>query len=330
MVASHTKSASSRRVDAFTPSEALYADAGVYASAAARVFARPHAAYFQADLARRRLIQLVAAQEKASPALAEALATWSARRIADAYLPNAPQGLVEALRKAQGRWSPADYDCLLSFLGGGGETAKLLRHAPVITSDYLTVLTLLPPIMRRTRIVAVIGSTDQADLFAKGVRKALFQKLNDPNAGARLAERLERARTTQALFRALIAEIGLKALAPPPLPGAAWLKPIASEKEIRGAALRFENCLVGRIGWLLCGHGTYYEVVGDEPAIVEIVRDRLGLWSVGEIRGHANRDISPALYARVVTHLVQHGAKTRDGKPNMLAVALAQAAAMAM
>jgi hypothetical protein len=68
--------------------------------------------------------------------------------------------------------------------------------------------------------------------------------------------------------------------------------------------------------------------VGDEAAIVEIVRDRLGLWTVGEIRGHANADVSRALFARVIAYLEGHGATRHAKQPSDLALALAHAAAL--
>ena len=77
---------------------------------------------------------------------------------------------------------------------------------------------------------------------------------------------------------------------------------------------------------LLRGLAAYYEVLGDEPAVVEIVRDADGLWVVGEVRGHANADITPALWARIRAHLEAHGARVRGARPDALALALANAA----
>lgn len=329
MVSSIAKIAPTARVNPNTPNDALQGDAGCFAAEVARLFARPHAPYFAADSARRRLIQILAARLEATPEVAEALSNWSARRLVEAFLPDAPLGFVEALRRAEGTgWDNADYRRLEMLLADGKGAAKVLRHAAMIDRRLLRILELLHPDMRRQRIVSLISSVELAQLFAEGVRRVLKAKRDD-GASQRLAERLDRARTTLALFRALITEIGLEVLAPPPIPGAKWLIPLASEAQIRDAARRFENCLVGRIGWLLCGQGAYYEVLGDEAAIVEIVRDPIGLWVVGEIRGHANRAISQALYFKVIAHLHSHGAAVRRGKVNDFAVALARAAALA-
>jgi hypothetical protein len=331
MVSSMTKIAPNARANAHTPNDALQADAGAFATDVARVFARPHTPYFEADAARRRLIQILATRVTPSPQVTEAFARWSARRLTEAFMPDAPLGFVEALRKSEGSgWDPADYRRLQTLLAEGGAAAKLLRHAVRIDPTLLRILEIMPPPMCRPRIVSLLEKTELAQLFAQGVRRVLQLRQNDASAPHRLAERLERSRTTIALFRALIAEIGLEVLAPPPVPGADWLVPLASEAKIRDAARRFENCLVGRIGWLLCGHGAYYEVVGDEAAIVEIVRDKFGMWLVGEIRGHANKPISPALFGKVLAHLQRHGAVTKRARVNNLAVELAVAAGMAV
>ncbi|MGE3929872.1 MAG: hypothetical protein AB7G05_06875, partial [Hyphomonadaceae bacterium] len=102
--------------------------------------------------------------------------------------------------------------------------------------------------------------------------------------------------------------------------------PIASALAIERAALKFENCLKGRIPLMLRGKAAYYEVLGDEPAVVEIVRDVEGFWAVGEVRGHANAEISHGLWLRIRAHLEAHGARVRNARPDALALALANAA----
>lgn len=310
-----------------SPNAALVDAAGAFSVAVARVWARPHAAYFVADGARRHAIHLIAhaAGERAG-LLAEALETWSLRRLVGAYLPDAPDGLAEALRKidAPHPWSFVDYKRLRAVLEAGGAGAKALRHAPRIDARLLAVLDALPLDLRRPRIVAQVALPQAAQLIARGAKRVAGA--HDPRAMARLGDRLERARSTHGLFRMLIDEIGVEQLAPPPIPGADWLKPIASRQAIESAALRFENCLAGRIPWLLMGRGAYYEVLGAEPAIVEIVRDSAGLWVVGEVRGHANADISAELWERVRAHLEQHGARVGRQGPDQLALALAAAA----
>lgn len=312
------------RASPHAPSAALTADAGAFAPAIARVWPRPHAAYFNAEPARRRLAGLIADRVRAEPhALAEPLETWSLKRLAAAHLPEAPPGFVEALRKIEDAgWTRDDFRRLSEMLAET-EASKTLRHAPSITRRLTATLAALPKALRRSRIVAQTPTPQVADLVGRAVKRACAR---DEPAISRLADRLERSRSPQALVRMLIDAIGLEQLAPPPVPGAPWFEPLASAAKIESAALRFENCLKGRIPLMLRGKGAYYEVVGAEPAIVEIVRDAAGLWVAGEVRGHANAEISAELWARIRAHLELHGARTRYERPDGLALALANAA----
>jgi len=316
------------RADPYAPSAALAADAGALAPAVARVWPRPHAAYFAAEPARRRLACLVAARLNAAAdpremrVLAEALETWSLKRIVQAYLPGAPAGFVEALRKLDGDFSAVEMRNFIDLLAEP-EGAKVLRHAPRIDRAMVLTLTALQPEFRRTRILAHVTGLHTAELLARGAKRAVGR---DERALARLADRLERSRSATSLFRMLVEEIGLEQLAPPPVPGTDWFAPLATAPQIESAALRFANCLKGRIPLLLRGRAAYYEAVGDEPAVVEIVRDHSGLWVIGEVRGHANADISSELWVRIRDHLEFHGARTRWAQPDHLAQALAHAA----
>lgn len=308
----------------FTPSAALVADAGAFAPAIARVFPRPHRAYFDAEPPRRRAAQLVAA--RADPReLSEALQYWSLRRLISEFHPDAPQGLAAALKKLDGEaWGPADYNRLLHILKAGGPGAKALQHAEIITVQMVLILDALPEPLRRARLLTHVRIVQMANLVWRATKRCCG---TDAQKMTRLADRLERARSTHMLFRMLIDEIGVDQLAPPPIPGTDWLKPIATSSAIRSAALRFQNCLEGRIPWLLMGRGAYYEVIGEEPAIVEIVRDKLGMWIVGEVRGHANHAVSGELWLRIRLHLEKHGAFiAHKHAPDQLALDLAAAA----
>lgn len=307
------------------PTDALAIDAGGFANAVARIFPRPHAAYFAAEPARRRLMCLVAVRAADPHALAEPLSTWSLKRIAGAFMPDAPEGFVEALKRLDGAdWTSERLIELVELLREGGEGAKTLRHAAAIDARLVGTLGALPPALRRPRIVAQIPAVHLAELVAKGAKR-IVREQPDVDFG-KLAERLERSRSTQGLFRMLIEAIGIERLAPPPIPGAPWLAPIATARAIESAALRFENCLRGRIPMLLAGNAAYYEALGGEPAVVEIVRDGAGLWVVGEVRGHANAGITDGLWAKIRKHLEVHGARVDRRRVDQLALALANAA----
>lgn len=312
------------RANAHAPSAALIADAGPLAPAVARLWPRPHAPYLTAEPARRRLAALVADRAYGDlGAIAEALETWSLKRIVAAYVAGAPLGLVEALRKIDdAAWGRVDYKRLLTLLSDG-EGAKTLRHAVRIDRDFVAIVAVLPSPLRRPRIVALLANAWAAQLAARAARRACDF---DNRALARLADRIDRARTPANLFRMLIDAIGIDKLAPPPVAGTDWFVPLATTAQIESAALRFENCLKYRIPIMLRGVGAYYEVVGDEPAVVEILRDSAGSWVIGEVRGHANRDISAELESRIRAHLLAHGARPQDTQLDALALALAQAA----
>jgi len=314
---------------ATSPSGALVRAAGMFSVAIAKLYPRPHAAYFAAEPARQRAMQMLAHRYNSAPsrALAEALRDWSLKRVFADYFPEAPAGLVEALKKIQGEpWRPDEHQRLIDLLREGGPGAKALHHAAAIDRELVRVLAALPAPLRRARIVAHLPTGALADLAGRAAKRVVA--IHGADALARLGDRLERARSTHNLFRMLIDEIGLEQLAPPPVPGADWFKPIATTHALRSAALRFENCLETRLGWLLSGRGAYYEVLGDEPAIVEIMRASNGLWIAGEIRGHANAVVSKALMQRVVTHLARHGAVTPGMKIDRLALQLADIAGL--
>lgn len=311
------------RADPYAPTPALLADARAFAHALARVWPRPHAGYFALPAERRHLARLISRWGEGEFArLPEAMQFWALRRIVTTYLPATPDGLTEALRKLDGDgWEREDYAKLLDVLKTP-EGTKVLRHAVCIDVAFVRTVAALPAALRRPRILAHVAHQRTAELVARSAKRA--HPTMEPRALTKMADRLERAGSGPHLFRMLIDEIGLEQLAPPPMPGADWLKPLASSHDLHRAALRFENCLKYRVPLLLLGRGAYYEVVGDEPAVVEIVRDGNGLWVIGEVRGHANAPISPALYGRVRAHLDTHG--VQRGQPDALSLALADAA----
>jgi hypothetical protein len=308
------------------PLGALLSEAGEFAHAIARVYPRPHSAYFAAELSRRRLMALIAERARGEfDRLREPLAVWSLKRLISAYLPFAPDGLAEALRKLQGAWRRHDYERLFQVLADQKGGAKLLRHAAAIDADLVRRLDMLPVDLRRVRIVALAQNAAMTGLVARGAKRVV-KLAGQSEEMAHLGERLERARTRPQLFRMLIEAVGLEQLAPPPIPGSDWFVPLASARQIESAALRFQNCLKGRIPWLLRGCGAYYEIVGDEPAIVEIVRSESGLWMVGEVRGHANVAISASLWSQVRVYLERHGAQVERTRLDPLTLALVEAA----
>lgn len=308
-----------------TPNDALMRDAPGFAPAIAALWPRPHTPYVEADRPRRLLVCWLVRNCVLTNADAEACATWSLRRLVTTYLPDAPEGLVEALRRAEdGPWPVDPLAQLVALLQEGGDGPKTLRHAPVITKDLVQVLSGLPQALRRPRIAALLTPRD-ARLVGRAVRHC-WGRSPDERGLRRLADRLERAPRAQTLFGWLVEELGLSRLAPPPIPATDWLQPILDIRGIERTALRFQNCLRGRIPLMLRGQAAYFEVLGPEPAVVELLVGR-GVWLVGEIRGHANVDVSAGLLQQIHGHLHKCGALLdRSKAPSTLALELAHAA----
>ena len=290
----------------------------------ARVWPSPHEVWFQLDVPRRNLLRLAANSPSFNVDIAREADAWSLRRLMDALLPDAPAGLAEALKKlGDNAITQRGLNQLIELLKGDG--AKVIRHMKFLTANDINTLTVLPDGLRRMRILALVESTGAANLLAAAARVIVKADAADKKL-PRLAQRLERAGSAKAMFRMLIEEVGLEVLAPPPISGTHWLKPIDTVPKINNAAIRFKNCLKTRIGWLLSGYGAYYEVVGDEPAIVEIVRDQNNGWFLGEALGHANAALSPQLRQRIVDYLQSQKVALRARQYNDLAMQLARAA----
>lgn len=307
-----------------TPNDALQRDAGPLARAVAQVLARPHAAYFESEPGRRRLIAYVAKRCGLGPSAADAVSTWSMRRLAAHYTPGLPDGFLEALKRADGVWTFAHYAILEQILEAGGEGAKTLRHVARIDPMALTALLALPAGLRRGKILALTPSPYHADLIARAVKHG-WGAHPDPAVVRRLVQRLERAASTAGLFGWLVEEIGVGRITPPPIPGTKWLRPIVDITDITRTALKFENCLHTRTPLMLRGRAAYFEVLGEEPAVVEVLAAVGGYWGIGEIRGHANTAVSQPLLARIRAHMLAHGA-VRAVNPSQLALELAEAA----
>jgi hypothetical protein len=305
----------------------LRRDAGDFAKVIAGIWPRPHTPYFAADRARRLMICYL--MDHAEVCLEvediEALEMWSLRRLVAAFAPSSPAGLIEALRRIEDSgWESDTISALRTVLHEGGEGLKTLRHANPISKELVEMLACLPAPLRRPRIVAALETPHYATLAARSVHHCWGNK-PDSRAMARMAERLERAPRRQTLFAWLVEELGLAQLAPPPVPGTDWFRPIQGSADIHRMALKFQNCLRSRIPWMLRGMAAYFEVIGDEPAIVELLADAV-TWRIGEVRGFANEEISQALSHRIASYLFQAGAIPAKQKPLGIAVLLADAA----
>lgn len=307
-----------------TPNDALQRDAGGLAHAIARVLPRPHGAYFDADPGKRRLIAYLCASNRVGADDADALAAWSMRRLISAFAPDAPDGFIEALKRAKGVWGLGQYQALTSVLSAGDDGAKALRHIAAIDPETLAMLETLPSALRRLKIVRLLQIPYYADLLTRTVKQA-WGKSPEPARLRTLVQRLERASSVQAAFAWLVEEVGVARITPPPIPGTDWLRPILDVRDIERTALKFQNCLRTRVPMMLRGQAAYFEVLGEEPAVVEVLVGRAQTWVVGEIRGHANDAVSEALMRTITEYLRAH-CVSFNGRPSRLALELAEAA----
>jgi hypothetical protein len=308
----------------FTPNEALRLDAGALAFDVARVLPRPHSAYFAADPGKRRAIAYLAAHRLIGPTDGALLADWSSRRLLERFDPQAPQGFALALKRGAGPWPIGAFQAVRTLLATGEDGAKTLRHLQAIDAETIFKIDALPAGLRVGKIVALLPVVYYADLIERAVRRAYGR--NPEAARVRpIAQRLERASSLNTLFVWLIEALGVSRLTPPPIPGTPWLRPIQDVRDIERTALRFQNCLRTRVPMMLRGQAAYFEVLGEEPAVVEVLVSKKGVWRVGEIRGHANDEVSKALMGEILGYLARFGADAL-GQADQLALELAEAA----
>lgn len=199
----------------------------------------------------------------------------------------------------------------------------MLRHRVEISQPLLAILDALPPLLRRPRIVDQIATAQAAEIVARGARAALARR-DLAITPAALAEQLERARSPERLYTALLeAAVSADTLGGPAAE-TSWFRLVATAPSLRETALRFRNCLAFYIGPVARGDVAIYEVVGEEPACVSLFRSN-GHFGLREIAGIDNQPVSRALHAKIVDHLRQHGVFDWRG-PNLI---LAQIAALA-
>lgn len=306
---------------AHRPNDRLQEAAGPFAAAIAAMWARPHTPYFEADEGRRHAIHIVLAFARPADLadLAGPLASWAAKRLVAERFPDAPAGLAGALKRLEGAWTAPDYGRLLAVLGEGGEGAKTLRHAERISPGMASTMVGLEPAFRRPRIVALLQRHGRApQVVAEGVRRAVRQ---DAAKAFQLAERLDRAGTLDALAEMLIRALEKETPMKPPVPGCSWFRPLTSERELASVGVKFRNCLKYRAPYLRSGKGAYYEVIGDEPACVELLADtHSGVWRFGEMAGHANAPLSEDTMVRIRAYLAAHGAAQWDAGDGLVRV----------
>jgi hypothetical protein len=265
------------------PTALLKLIAGEFAGRIAAVWPEPHVAFLTAPAARRHLACVALTLDADLPALGRRLL---AGRLRDAVrLVAWAPGLERALgRLGETAWTAAAYRKLLELLADPA-AAKRLRHAEAIDLGAVARLSRMPAAMGRALHLAEQITDDAAEALSEchGVIAFRFGAAAADLAARRWAE----AATEAALFEAIRDEL-LPEPPPPPHPGTARLRPLATKAALRDAARRYANCLATRVAHAVGGFSAYYEWTEAPGAVVEISRDAIFGWRLEEAKGPGN------------------------------------------
>lgn len=263
------------------PTSLLKMVAGEFAGHVAAVWPEPHAAFLSAPAPRRHLVCFGLALGRDVAALAAAILGARLRHVIPSVVPGAPAGFERLLgRLGEIAFEPESYRLLLRLLARPAP-AKVLRHAERVDESLVRRLAGLPEPMEHAVRLA-------RDLTPEGV--AVLREAYDALAfrdGATVAEAAAagwaRARSGKALFEAVRDDLTPEPC-PPPHPGTARLRPLASKAAIRDAARRYRNCLADRTAHAAAGWSAFYEWDGPPGVIVEVSRDHVFGWRLDEAR----------------------------------------------
>lgn len=273
-----------------TPTPLLRRLAGDFAVRIGQIWPQPHAAFLTASTGQRHLVCL-ALTLGAPGADIRANLERPVKQAVRVLLADPPDGLVRALdRMGEEAWSEAAYRQLLVLLRRP-ETAKVLNHAAAIDPDLVGGLAAYPVPLLRAGLARLKLTPDQASVVSE-IWQAIVAR-DGAAAGQRLAERMAQLHSPAQLFELLREEM-VSEVAPPPFPGTARLRPLASKAAMREASVRFQNCLRDHIAAAADGSRAYYEWLGPPGAVVEILQDPLWGWRLDEARLRDNEVMTPA------------------------------------
>ncbi len=278
--------------------------AGDFAAEIASLWPAPHTPFLLAPAARRHLVFLTLALQRsadgwtAGAAFARQALEAPLKSAIRALTPGSPPGLARALgRIGETAWSAEDYGLLLQRLADE-RTAKVLRHAALISAREVRVLSSLPAVLIAAGGTILRLSEDQGRLLAECFSG--IDKRDGPAAAAEIAARWARAPHAACLFKQVATDI-MPPAAQPPHPGTDRLRPLATREALTEAGRRYRNCLDGRA---LDGWQHYYEWLGPPGAVVCISRDHLFGWRLDEALAEGNTPIEtehrPAIEADLI------------------------------
>lgn len=270
------------------PTSLLKLVAGEFAPRIAAVWPEPHAAFLAAPAARRHLACLGFALGADVAAVAAAILGARLRHAIPAVVPQAPPGLERVLGRMGEIAFDADAYRLLLRLLERPAPAKVLRHAELVDVSLVRRLAGLPqPMEQAVRLARDL--TPEAIAVLREAYDALAFR-DGRGAAEAAASGWARAGSAKALF-ALVRDDLTPEPPPPPHPGTARLRPLASKAQIRDAARRYRNCLVDRTPHAAAGWSAFYEWDGPPGVVVEVSRDHVFGWRLDQARTADNGSV---------------------------------------
>jgi hypothetical protein len=275
--------------------------AGDFAEPIAGLWPTPHSAFLAAPASRRHLVCLgLTLAEPGAGVDGESILAGPLKPAIRASVPAAPDGLARALERLGERaWSAADYERLLRALASR-HAGKVLRHRDSIDPDAVRALGLLPDALLERGLGRILAGESAADLIAEAF--AAITRRDGEAAARTLAMRWGASECLKSLIELVRDDLEPEA-PPPPFPGTARLKPLATKAALRDAAGRFRNCLRNHLRYAGSGQSAYYEWLPAPGAVLEITRDRLRGWTLEQARLAGNVFVPEPARGEIIAEL---------------------------
>ena len=269
------------------PTPLLRKLAGEFADRIARVWPQPHGAFLTTPSARRHLACLALLDGDRTAEAMETVLSDPLRVALRNILPDAPPGLGRALeRMGEDAWTEAEYRRLLAILADP-VTAKVVNHASEVTPQSVMGVSGLPPAIVRAGGGRLALNEAQALVLREAYDVIAGRVDADIDA---VAERWGRAVSVPQLFEWAAEDI-IGTIPTPPLPTPPGFRLLATQADLREAAIRFRNCLRGYIANAATGESVFFEWLGETPVIVQVSRDAVFGWRLNEAKAVDNDSV---------------------------------------
>lgn len=286
------------------PSALLQMVAGEFAPRVAALWPAPHGEFLAASAVRRHLVCLGLALGREVRPLADRLLGGRVREAIRLLVARPPAGLERLMGRAgEVAWDAEAYRAAIRLLERRAP-AKVLRHAEAVDAALVHRLAGMPEPMAEAAGLAASLSPEGVLMLREAYEALLLR--DGPSAARGAADGWARAATPKALFEAVRDDLTPEP-APPPHPGTARLRPLATKAALKEAARRFRNCLADRGSDAATGWAAFYEWEGPPGAIVSISRDHVFGWRLDEARVRGNAAVPEELREEIVSELALMG-----------------------